>query len=355
MARRRSARELEAERRATEDALARVQASEQRAARGRRELVALLKVSQRRVGELEGALEAVLACPRRAPKPIRASRRRGRGARAEAAWVMCASDWHVEERVRKSQVEGHNEYNPEIAWERAQTYYRRNLLMLNAARAAWGIDTVVWWWGGDFVTGYIHDENMCENWLSPTEGMALAMEMLRAGLRFVLDKYDVKRVVIPTNHGNHGRGQQAKWVTADFRTSYEYLMYRLLEAEFAGEPRVEFLVSESYEQIVPIYNTRVRFHHGNGIKGGGGVGGIFPSMYRRINRANSGILHSELDVFGHHHQLGYPPGAVMNGSLIGFNEYGKFLGFPPEAPAQASFVVDAKRGPAGFYPIFCGG
>jgi hypothetical protein len=314
-------------------------------------LEAALKAAESRADTAEAQLEALLGVAQADPKPIRALKAAGK-AKPEAAYVMMASDWHVGERVRPQMVGGLNEYTPEIAQERAEQYFRSNLKMLNAARSAWDVRQLVFWWGGDFMTGYIHEEYQAENYLSPTEEMFLAYEVLLRGVRFILAEYDVERVVIPTSSGNHGRGTKKKQ-TSDFRTSYEFLMYRMLQKALADEPRVEVKLGTGYENHLDIYGFRVAFHHGDEVQYNGGVGGIYPALFRRIHRVGAGGFARELDVFGHHHTLGFAPAAFGNGSLIGYSAFAAAKGFRPEPPQQGSFVIDAKhRVPSAMNPIF---
>ena len=48
--------------------------------------------------------------------------------RAEAAVVLVASDWHVEENVDPAKVSYLNEFNIDIAKSRAETFFRAGLL-----------------------------------------------------------------------------------------------------------------------------------------------------------------------------------------------------------------------------------
>jgi hypothetical protein len=276
------------------------------------------------------------------PRPIVAPKERG-SALPAATYVACASDWHMGERVRLEETGGRNEYTPEIAEERAEQFFKSNVTMLKVAKAAWNVDTLVFWLGGDLMTGWIHEEYVAENFLSPTEEAALVLKTLKRGIDYFLEKADVARIVIPTSSGNHGRTGEKKWVAGSYRTSYEFMAYGLLAAQFANEPRVEFKLGTGYHNVLDIYGLRVRFSHGDAIKGGQGVGGIAPALYRRIGRQAEGGFGVDLDVIGHFHQLGFPRKVVMNGSLIGWNSFAEFIGAAPEPAAQASFVIDAKH------------
>jgi len=308
-----------------------------------RQVISALERELRDAGRRQQFLDALVEAP--TPKPYQVRKKRGQGKRLPAAtYVMAASDWHVEERVRPEVVNWRNEYNPEIAQERAAQFWHSNLKMLNAARSAWDIRQGVLWLGGDLITGYIHEELEEDNYLSPTEASLLVSDILDRGIRFLLDRSDLEHLLIPTSHGNHGRTFKKPRVATAAKNSYEWLVYRFLEKKFADEPRVKFQVANGYHNLVDLYGFRIRFHHGDAIGYGGGIGGLSIPVNRRIGRqAAADERPVNLDVFGHFHTLQFPKGFIVNGSLIGWNAYAERLGFGFEPPAQASFVVDEKH------------
>ena len=245
------------------------------------------------------------------PKPIAVPKKKGK--LPSATYVMAASDWHVGERVRPEQIGFRNEYNPDIAQERAERYFISNLIMLNGSRAKWDIDTAVWWLGGDLMTGYIHEEYESENYLSPLEEADLLLDILARGLRFMLEKYNLKRIIIPTSSGNHGRTHKKKRIQSDFRNSYEFFVYQRLMKEFSNEPRVEFRLGTGYHNEIDIYGFRLRCSHGDAIKSGGGVGGLAPPAYRRIGRMQESGHAVDLDMIGHFHQANFMRRFFING------------------------------------------
>jgi hypothetical protein len=261
----------------------------------------------------------------------------------EATYFMLASDWHVGERVRPNEIGGRNEYKPEIATARAEQYFKSNLLMMNAARSAWSIDTAVLWIGGDLCTGYIHEEFVAENFLSPLEEMALAFDLMERGIKYLLNHGDLARLVVVTSNGNHGRTTKKVHAAGGFRNSYEFAMYKQLAKRFENEPRVTFQLGEGYYNDLRVYGEVIRFSHGDGVKFGGGVGGISVPFNRRIGREAQSVGRILLYCHGHFHT--YDPGRrrVGNGSLIGFNSYADRNGFEFEEPMQASFVVDSRH------------
>jgi hypothetical protein len=226
---------------------------------------------------------------------------------------------------------------------------------LNVLRGTWDVKRAILWIGGDIMEGWIHPgEGMPENFMSPSEEMYFAFEQLTSVIQYILAEYGVDQLRVVMSAGNHGRSTVKKQ-SNDFRTSYEYLMYRFIRHSLRNESRVECVLSEGYETFEDVYGLRIAFHHGDKVKYGGGVGGIYPSLYRRIHRISDGAFHRNLDVLGHHHQLSFGQGAFVNGSLIGLTAYAAGEGFRPEPPQQGSFLVDAKhKVPVAQFPIFVG-
>jgi hypothetical protein len=276
------------------------------------------------------------------PEPLRVEAGEKRGPKQEATYVMIASDWHMGERVRPAAVGGRNEYDPAIAEARAETYFRRQLKMLGAARAGWSIDDAVLWLGGDLMTGYIHEEYEEENFLSPVEEALLVHATFIRGIDALLARGGLRRLLIPTSCGNHGRTGRKIRISTYAKNSYEWMVYQLLARHYANEPRVEFRIAHGYHNIVDLYGFKIRFHHGDALRYGGGIGGLGVPLNRRMGRQAQAGENVNLDVIGHFHQFQGGLGYVVNGSLIGWNAYAEWLGVRYEEPTQASFVVDSR-------------
>lgn len=344
------------------EALRRERLERQRKAKDaeRKKVIAALEKELRTAEDRQAFLDRLMAAPD--PKPYRIRKKKSQGKTHPAAtYVMGASDWHVGERVRPSNVAGRNEYSPEIAQERAEQYWHSQLTMLNASRSAWEIQQAVLWLGGDLMTGYIHEEYLEENFLSPVEEALLIHDVLSRGIRFLLAHSDLEHILVPTSNGNHGRTGLKMKSSTSAKNSFEWLVYQHLARTFADEPRLKFQIGTGYHNIVDVYRFRINFHHGDAIGYAGGVGGTSVPANRRIGRRALSIPFrwegtpmgaSHLDVFGHFHHLMYPKFFIQNGSLIGWNDFADRIGAPYEDPQQFSFVVDERyRVVSNFNPI----
>lgn len=305
------------------------------AAKLRRELDA----AHRESDELRAAHEFLQSIGE--PEPLRIERAKHTG--GEATAVIVASDWHCEERATLGQTGGRNEYNPAIAEKRAAAFFRNALKLVETQRHSVKIDNLVCALLGDFITGYIHEEFESQNFLKPEDATLFAMELIAGGLDFLLAHGGFKKIVVPCTVGNHGRTTKKMHAGDGVTRSYEYLMFRMLAARYAKEPRVVFQLTESYFNVLDIYGTRIRFHHGDAIGYGGGAGGVTIPLNKFIWRSQSATP-AHYDVLGHFHQYTPSPKFLINGSLIGYNPYAVRIGAEYESPRQAMFLVDAKRG-----------
>lgn len=269
--------------------------------------------------------------------------------KSESTVVVLASDWHVEENVTEGQVNGLNEYNLTIAKWRAEEFFRSTLRLIEIFQKDTRIDTLVLALLGDFISGNIHDDIAENNNLGATKALIFAEELLSSGIQFLLDNSTLN-LVIPCHSGNHGRTTKEQRMATENENSFEYYMYHVLARHFQGNKRVKFLISESYVSYLPVYDKVVRFHHGHGMKYGGGVGGLFVPAYKAVARWNDG-RRADVDCFGHFHQFRDGGSFICNGSLIGYNAYAVSKGISFEKPQQVMFVIEKSRGRTFTVPI----
>jgi hypothetical protein len=275
------------------------------------------------------------------------------GAKGEAAVIWLASDWHIEERVDPRTINYLNEYNPDISSRRMKAFFRNGLKLTRKERQDVDIKTLVLWLGGDLVSGYIHEELMEGNYMSPTEAILFAQEHIAGGIKMLLEDGEFQRIIVPCSYGNHGRTTPKKRISTGYKNSYEWLMYQNLAMHFAGVKEVEFQVSDGYLNYVEVYGKTLRFHHGDSVGYGGGIGGISIPLNKFIGKTNHQRW-ADCDSIGHFHQrtpYNHANKFQINGSLIGFNAYAQSIGASPETPMQCFQVLDSKRGFTGAYPI----
>lgn len=289
-----------------------------------------------------------LASAQRTATPIA---RREASKREGTAVVLC-SDWHVEERVDAIKVNGRNVYTPEIARERVERLGRGIVALIESHRSLMAIDNLVLWLGGDLITGYIHEELLESNFLSPTRATMFAHDLIADLIRYVLEHGKLERLIVPCSYGNHGRLTPKPRISTGADNSLEYFMYHNIRREFAADHRVEFVIAEGECTYVQVYDTTLRFTHGDAIKFGGGVGGVHIPLRKAIAGWDTDIR-ADVTCLGHFHQYIPHPRYVVNGSLIGWSPYGVRIKADYEHARQAFFVVDSREGPCLHTPIWC--
>lgn len=284
-------------------------------------------------------------------KPVQAIKPSSKSSGSESTALLIASDWHCEEVVDPGTVSGLNEYSPEIAQKRAESFWRHGLQLTEMARSRSRIDTAVVGLIGDFISGYIHDELVEVNAMSPTQAIVFAGEMIESGLRMLLEHGKFKRIVAVCCVGNHGRTTHKRRVATSTQNSYEWLLYYMLKRNL---PEIEWQLPTGYHNWLSVYDTHIRFHHGESVRYQGGVGGMSIPLNKAIaqwNRARP----ASIDILGHWHQRVSTREAIVNGSLIGYSPFAVEIKAAYEPPAQSFALIHPRHGKTVEAPIFVEG
>ena len=187
--------------------------------------------------------------------------------------------------------------------------------------------------------------------MSPTQEVLFAQELIETTINGVL-AHGIERLIIPTSQGNHGRTTHRTRISTGAYNSFEWLLYQTLKRRYADDKRVEFMISDGNMQYVKIYDTVVRFSHGDAIKYGGGIGGVTIPILKKVNAWNK-ARHAHETCIGHFHQRVTIAGVNVNGSLIGYAPFAQWIGAEPEPPEQGMFLVDSRRGKCHPKDLWC--
>jgi hypothetical protein len=265
--------------------------------------------------------------------------------------VVQASDWHFEENVDPATVSGMNHYNVEIAGKRMDTFWAKTLTLLNAHREHSDIDTLILHLGGDFMSGHIHDDLIEATELSPNQAIYFLIKRLQEDIKAFHKAAGLKRLIIICSDGNHGRSTKDRRVATRMNHSWEWLLYKVMELQLSDIKGIEFHVAEGYHTYLKCYDfDPLRFHHGDAIRYGGGVGGITIPVKKAIAEWNKSIR-AYYDFFGHYHQCVDVGNFVCNGSMIGYNAFAVQIKAPYEPPTQSFTLINNKRGNEGTLKI----
>jgi hypothetical protein len=273
--------------------------------------------------------------------------------RADAVACAVASDWHCEEPVVAADVMGLNHYDLDVAKSRARMFFQNYLRLTDIMAKDSTIRTMHLSVLGDLFSGWIHEELVANTLLAPGDAAVFVNGLLCSGIDFLLreSNYEIEVDAIP---GNHGRLTDHVHFGDPTGTSLEAVLYHMVAARYETVPRVTFRPAASSEVHVSFFERwKMRLIHGYEIKYAGGVGGITIPINKRLAQWNSTIK-CDLTVAGHFHQFFDGGRFIVNGSLIGYNNYAKALGFAYEDPQQAFFLVHASKGgrKAGVHPIW---
>jgi|TARA_R100000093_G_scaffold21879_2_gene12509 hypothetical protein len=282
------------------------------------------------------------------PQKIKFTQRQNGGSDATA--FIIASDWHIEETVRPSDVSGLNEYNLEICDKRVKKFFSNAVKLLEITQKESRVNQVVLALLGDFISGHIHLELLENNTLLPADAIWRVQNYLISGINFLLNNSKIELTII-CHGGNHGRMTKRIHHATEQGNSLEVYMYNNIALHFKNNKRINFVIAEGYHTYVDVYDYKVRLHHGHAIRYAGGVGGIFIPVNKAIAQWNKGRT-VDLDVFGHFHQFKDGGNFICNGSLIGYNAFALSIKADYEKPKQAFFLVDKKRGKSIVAPIW---
>jgi len=272
-------------------------------------------------------------------------------AKSEAVAVAILSDNHVEEVVKSEKVNHINEHSSKIAKKRIELFFVKLVRIVNIQRTGTTIDELILGLLGDHITGYIHDELMETNEMSPTQAIAYFYKIAIAGIDYILEHGGFKRITIPCCTGNHGRTTMKMKVSASMENSYEWMLFHFLANHYQDNKKIKFLIGEGYHLYLPVFEKVLRFHHGDSLRYGGGVGGIYIPVNKAIAQWNKGIT-ADYDIFGHFHQVIFAKNFVCNGASIGYGPYALSIKAEPEPPAQVLFFIDKKYGKNNNWTIF---
>jgi hypothetical protein len=261
----------------------------------------------------------------------------------EAVPILLCSDWHCGAVVKPETVNGLNAYDVDTFHERAAALFRNTLKVVRMVRFTSDIKRIVVWLGGDLIDNQIHPEQVQTQELSPTQQLIECERSIVAGLDYLLANGEFDEIIVPCSYGNHGRTTVKRQADNAHATSYEWLMYQSLQRHYRNTEKIKFCISDGNILYLDVLGQKLRFHHGDAIKYGGGVGGITVPLQKWVYRQDVGIR-ADHSFFGHFHQLTLGQNWSVNGSLIGATAYGLKLGFPPERPQQLLRFIDRDRG-----------
>lgn len=312
------------------------------------DLKAANKAHVAEIARIQDEFAALTTLVSRPPQTFKAPKKAS-SAKRKGVPVMLCSDWHVEEPVIPETVSGLNEYNLDIADRCIDRLAEGYEWMLRDSR--YDCREGVVWLGGDLMSGYIHDELVEVNALSPVEVSFWLQERLERMLRRIAATTNLERIIVPCNSGNHGRTTEKTRVQTRESNSYEWLVYQSVAKRLSDDPRFDFQIAQSEWLYLDVMGYTLAFAHGDGFKYQGGVGGVSIPIRKKLSslKQHRPIHHA---CIGHFHTRQDFGDVSVNGSMIGLSPYSIRIGAPPETRQQSWFLVDSERGKCLSAPIW---
>jgi hypothetical protein len=267
--------------------------------------------------------------------------------------VLC-SDWHYGEVTNTDAILGYNEFGIDIANQRLKLLAEIVIDLCFSHMVTPYYPGIVVPLAGDMISGDIHDELLKTNEM-PT--IPALVELYKQLIEFIEQlKRVFGNVFLPCVTGNHGRTTKKMQAKQRVETSYDYLLYVLLQKWFENDPGVRFLIPRSQDCMYKIYDHVYLERHGDCFRGGDGLIGHLGPVQRgdfKTRSRNSIMGHPyNTMIVGHFHQLKIMDDIITNGSLCGYNEFGFNNNFKPEPPQQAMWFTHPKLGITFRMPIF---
>jgi len=263
--------------------------------------------------------------------------------------VMILSDLHAGEAVSVTDTMGFGKYD-EVLFQRRMEYYvdivklyARDILS-NYRYRKLHIFCL-----GDMITGLIHEELMQYQTLSLVESVILCVKVMERVILDLLDTFET--IELDCVVGNHGRLKQQYVHKKRAIDNFDFICYKMLEASFASEKRVKFVIADAPHLIVDVEGWKWFLTHGDNIKCFNGI--PYYGVMREIKKWGD-LMSAQNSAFdyvclGHFHTA-YTfsranNGKVFgNGSLIGPTEYSLDGSFDPACASQWLLGVHKEIG-----------
>ena len=270
---------------------------------------------------------------------------------AQVEAVMQISDPHMGSVQEPNEIEGFNEYSPEICRARQLDYVTRFCKSIDRQRLSQTINKCNILVTGDLISGDIHLELQSTNAFPVTVQVVEAAKVLAEQLTIVCQNFDkvVVHFIAADNHGRLTKKPQSK---QEGLNSLNYLVGILAQAYTKKFPNLEFNVYPMHEKVVTCLNRNYLIAHGHGMMAWMGI--PYYAAERRLGKEAQTRMQLIMDqklkaseigfhkmVVGHFHVPINAPLYSFCGSVQGTDAYDHKSGrYAP--PSQATWLIHEK-------------
>lgn len=266
--------------------------------------------------------------------------------RKQGTPVAHLSDTHFDEVVLPGEVNDCNAYNRKIGEIRLKRFFSNTIELCDVYLNGIDYPGIVLAMSGDNFSGVIHPELRATNETSICDSIVHWTEQLEAGILALADRFG--KVFIPCVVGNHGRTQEKIQFKRSIRDNFDWLLYALMQKDFKNDPRIQFQISESRDNIFNVYNTKILQTHGDQFRGGTGISAEMAPLLlgeaRKRERYSAVGDSFDLMIAGHFHRRNSFGRVRLNGSLIGFSDYAAINNLRYQEPCQDFWICDPDYG-----------
>ena len=265
--------------------------------------------------------------------------------------VLHITDLHMGAVQESDEIEGFNEYNPEIAEARSMDFIYRFNRYTDRKRLSSDINNCSVLVTGDLISGDIHQELQVTNAFPVTVQVVRAAQVLAQQIHELSQNFKAVTVhfIGADNHGRLTRKPQAK---QEGLNSLNYLAGVLAEAYLEKCANVNFNIYPQYEKVVTVLNRNYLISHGHGLKAWLGI--PYYAADRKLGKEFTARMQLIMDqklkaseigfhkmVIGHFHVPINTPQYQFGGSVQGTDAYdhkdGRFA-----VPSQSAWFVHPK-------------
>lgn len=272
--------------------------------------------------------------------------------------VQLLSDFHAYETVKPSRVRDFNAYNADIFGLRARGIVENHIAIKRKLEAGegWRFPELVIALNGDLISGTIHElerHSDAPNVILAVYGAAMVLAQM---VRDLAANYEFVRIFCTS--GNHGRLPDARRVQQkDPLRNWDAMIAILAKEATRNIPHIRWVIPDSYAVGYEIQGWRFVQTHGHEINSWNQI------PYYGLNRAVTNLNALEASrgmpihywLFGHFHSLSQIPAAngetIVNGSLIGGNEFSVNALGKADKPRQLMFGVHREHGITHRWPV----
>lgn len=289
--------------------------------------------------------------PVKIPKPIKLIK----GGSSEETVVLLFSDPHVGEVVEKDQMGGIGEYDLQIFERRCERLTEVVIDLTKEKLKGYCFNKLVVAGLGDIISGIIHQDliefaggGTVYDWLF-TADRVISNMIVQFAREF--PKVEFLGVI-----GNHGRLQKEIRFKNRY-LSWDYLVYKMVEKSLNRQENVQFFIPKCFFIRRTIENNNFLFMHGDNINSWAGIPwyGIDRASKRMMEVFASQEEFFKYIVLAHFHNCGMIDRVcgetVINGSMIGPNDFSLGKMFTGSEPSQLLFGVHKKYGISWRYKI----